>query len=270
MDNTFDKVYYDQGEFIGGIDESGVSDIAGPLVAACVILPKIDLHKHDLRIFEVNDSKQIPEKYRNQHAEIVWQVAQAIGIGEVQPAEIDYLGKYAAIRLAMLRAVAACKKTTSKKPLIPDFLLIDGELPLPTKIRNKVIKQADAKSLCVAAASIVAKVYRDEIMIKLHDQFPYYNWVSNKGYPCEDHYQGLDKHGIQIGVHRTKLWPFTENPRFQDDKAKWRKRRALWKKVTENKALGSLEERVWTTKQELLNPSIALKSSAETEPRLTP
>jgi len=83
MDNTFDKLYYDQGELIAGVDESGVSDIAGPLVAACVVLPKIDPRKDDLAIFEVQDSKVVPEKHRKRLAEIVYNMAIGIGIGIV-------------------------------------------------------------------------------------------------------------------------------------------------------------------------------------------
>lgn len=267
MDSTHDKMFYDQGELLGGIDEAGVSDIAGPLVAACVILPKIDLHEHDLRIFEVNDSKQIPEKYRKQHAEVVWQVATAIGIGEVQPFEIDYLGKYGAMRLAMMRAIAACKRTTNKKLVKPDFLLIDGELGIPTSIPHKLIHQADTKSLCVAAASIVAKVYRDEIMIKLHDQFPYYGWDSNKGYPCEDHFSGLDTHGVQLGVHRTKCWPFVQNHRDSKDRVLFKDRRNAWRRITEDRISASLEGKSWPIKTESFKPSINSKSSLEQDPQ---
>lgn len=269
MDNVFDKMYYHQGELIGGIDEAGVSDIAGPLVAACVILPKIDLHNHDLRIFEVNDSKQIPEKYRKQHAEVVWQVALGIGIGEVHPYEIDYLGKYAAISLAMLRAIAACRKTTSSKATIrPDFLLVDGEFPLHTNIRYKHLLHADEKSLCVAAASVVAKVYRDEIMIKYHDQFPHYDWVSNKGYPCENHFQGIDTHGVQIGIHRIRSWPFVPNHRMKEERTLWKKRRLLWRRVTEMKFGKDLGD-VWmpnVIEKESSTPLKSLESSVQPSP----
>jgi len=233
MNNTFDTMFYPEGDLIGGIDEAGVSDIAGPLIAACVILPKIDIHRDDLRIFEVNDSKKIPEKYRKQHAEVVWQVATAIGIGETTPAEIDYLGNQAATSLAMLRAVAACKKTGGKKLIRPDFILVDGIRGLDMDIKQRTIKQADAKSLCVAAASIVAKVYRDEIMIQLHHKHPQYDWLRNKGYPCENQFKGLDSHGIQVGIHRTKFWPFRSHPKYSESKEKWRLRRYEWRRTTE-------------------------------------
>lgn len=233
MDNTFDKMYYNEGSLIAGIDESGVSDIAGPLVAACVILPKIDLQKDDLRIFEVNDSKQIPEKYRDKHAEVIWQTAMAIGIGEVQPSEIDYLGRLSAIHVAMFRAVSACRDARGKT-VRPDFILIDrvDSKYLPLNIKQLHVEQGDTKSLCIAAASIVAKVYRDKIMLRLHERYPQYDWISNKGYPCEAHFRGMDSHGVQIGIHRIKRWPFIKNPSLPEDRSKWEQRRKLWKKVT--------------------------------------
>jgi ribonuclease HII len=252
VDNTFDKLYYHKGKLIGGVDESGVSDIAGPLVAACVILPKIDLHKDDLRIFEINDSKKIPEKYRKQHAEVVWQSAIAIGIGEVQPAEIDYLGRESSISLAMVRAVSACKTTAGKKPTKPDFLLVDGAIPVKMGISQKTILHADSKSLCVAAASVVAKVYRDEIMIHLHDQYPYYDWVSNKGFPCEEHFKGLDKHGVQIGIHRTQVWPFRARRNMAERQIQeWADRRALWKRLSWQKLEQRLKKPKTTEPQSL-------------------
>lgn len=264
MDSTYDKMYYHHGELIGGVDEAGVSDIAGPLVAACVVLPKIDLQRDDLRIFEVNDSKAIPEKYRKQHAEVVWQVALGIGIGEVHPYEIDYLGKYAATSLAMLRSIAACRKiTASKSPLKPDYLLIDGERPVNTSIKHKYIPHADTKSLCVAAASVVAKVYRDEIMIKYHEQYPYYGWDSNKGYPCENHFKGIDTHGVQIGIHRIRSWPFVPSKKIKEISS-WRKRRLLWRRTTEElfgKGLGD----IWMPKDIEKTSSIALSDLEDLE-----
>lgn len=244
MDNVFDKMYYAEGDLIGGIDEAGVSDMAGPLVAACVVLPKIDLHKDDLRIFEVNDSKQIPEKYRKTHAEVVWQVALGIGIGEVNPCEIDYLGQGAAIKLAMLRAIAGCRKTTSSKAALrPDFLLIDGKVPIQTSIRFKMLPEGDTKSLAIASASVIAKVYRDEIMIRYHEQYPFYEWKSNKGFPCEQQFKGIDEHGIQLGIHRIKSWPLVPRKRYMESPL-WRERRQLWRSVT-NQNLGQVLGDIW-------------------------
>jgi ribonuclease HII len=250
MDNTFDKMYYHEGELIAGIDESGVSDIAGPLVAACVILPKIDVHKDDLRIFEIDDSKKIPEKYRKKHAEVIWQTAIAIGIGEVQPSEIDYLGSIGATKLAMFRSIVACSTVAKGKTIKPDLILVDkiANFAVPVRIKQKLIDQGDTKSLCIAAASVVAKVYRDEIMIKLHEKFPHYDWISNKGYPCENHFKGIDSHGVQIGLHRIKRWPFIKNPSLTEDHMHWERRRGLWKKVTSKKMQQEVGAKLWSSK----------------------
>lgn len=260
MDNTFDKMFYCEGKLIAGIDDVGVSDIAGPLVAACVVLPKIDLRNDDLRIFEVNDSKLIPEKYRKRYAEIIWQSAYAIGIGEVQAAEVDFLGKHVATTIAMLRAISACKAVKTSAPVRPDFLIVDGNRPVPTSIRQYPLINADEASMCVAAASIVAKVYRDDIMIKLHENYPYYNWASNKGYPCAEHFEGLDKHGAQIGIHRTNFWPFTPDVKKIED-AEWRKRRRGWRDLTAKNMTAELGGEPWISNPSLWKPSREFKAS---------
>lgn len=270
MDNTFDRMFYPEGELIGGIDETGVSDIAGPLVAACVILPKIDIHKDDLKIFEIRDSKKVPERFRKQHAEVIWQTAIAIGIGEVQPAEVDYLGREGGVRLAMLRSVAACKTVSRNKQLRPDFLLVDGHVPLHCGIKQKLLREGDNKSLCIAAASIVAKVYRDEIMVALHRRYPYYDWISNKGFPCEQHFQGLDQHGIQIGIHRIRYWPFRLNTSTKGEElVQWETRRRLWRKVTEDKLGVELGDNLWTTDPPLHTPLPSSKKPSRKEARTT-
>ena len=262
MDNTFDRMFYSEGELIAGMDESGVSDIAGPLVAACVVLPKLDPRVDDVKIFEVCDSKKIPEKYRKQHAEVIWQTAIGIGIGEVQPVEIDYLTKHTALSLAMLRAVAACRSPATGKPVRPDFLIVDAPVSAPVTIRQAVIKDADEKSLCSASASIVAKVYRDEIMLKLHEQFPFYDWISNKGYPCAAHFEGLDKHGVQVGIHRLRYWPFRKNANLKEDASvDWEQRRKQWIRFTAQALNREVGEGLWTSKPQLWRPSQGSRSS---------
>jgi len=249
MDNTFDKMYYHEGNHIAGIDESGVSDIAGPLVASCVILPKIEPHKDDIKIFAVDDSKKIPEKYRKQHAEVIWETAIGIGIGEVSPSEIDYLGKQIATSVAMIRAVMACKTTSRNKLIKPNFILIDGDRGISLNIKQALIKDGDAKSLCIAAASIVAKVYRDEIMIRLHDKYPHYDWISNKGFPCENQFVGIDKEGVQIGIHRITSWPFIPTSMYPEDPSKdWKRRRKKWRQITEEKLTKELVQDLWVNK----------------------
>lgn len=238
MDNTFDSLYYSKGQLIGGIDESGVGDIAGPLVAACVILPIIDRQRDDLRIFDVNDSKIVPPLVRQKLADVIINTAIGIGIGETSPQEIDYLGKSGAIQLAMKRAVAACKRPLSKKSINPDFLLIDGDVEFHESVPHLNIVSGDNKSLCIASASIIAKVWRDNIMLELHNKFPFYGWDSNKGWPCVAHFEGLDKYGVQIGIHRLKGWPFSPGARYKGDRKEWLKRHATWKQKTKERLYG--------------------------------
>ena len=268
MDNTFDKMFYGEGELIAGIDESGVSDIAGPLIAACVVLPRIDIQKDDLKIFEINDSKQIPKRYRKQYAEIIWQTADAIGIGEISSQEFNYFGVHTSIKMAMMRAVAACRKTNANVTVTPDFLLIDGKVNLPTKIRSKKIVKGDTKSLNIAAASIVAKVYRDEIMQSLHEKHPQYDWTNNKGYLSDTHLTGLDKFGVRPHIHRTAYWPFTTNLHCfckrmdgmdQGERDSWKNRRQLWKKRTIEQEVGKL----WTIDRKLQKDSTISTNSVE-------
>ena len=260
MDNTYDKIFYPEGRFIGGIDESGVVDIAGPIISACVVLPKIDVRTDDLRIFEIDDSKTIAEKYRASHAEIIWQNAVAIGIGEVTPAEVDYLGKRMSCDLAMLRAIASCKRVSNGKGVMPDFLIIDGSQPLHTSIRQHPVKDADKKSLSVAAASIIAKVYRDNIMMHLHEKYPQYGWDRNKGYPCEGHFKGIDDCGAIVGIHRVKLWPFMFTSKFPEKVVFWKERRKKWRRITQNAMSKDLGENIWSLKTELWKPSITFKN----------
>lgn len=265
MDNSFDKLFYHHGKHIGGVDETGVSDIAGPLIAACVILPKFEGRADDLRIFDIDDSKQIPEHKRKKKAEVIWQCALGIGIGEVTPMEVDALGQEASIRLAMLRSIMACKAPGVNRPVRPDFLLLDEAQGVyaPVKIKQANIPGGDEKSLCIAAASIIAKVYRDDYMIKLHQSYPYYDWIRNKGYPCENHFEGIDKHGFQVGIHRMKRWPFMKNPWLTKDSSEakmWSTRRKLWRRITEQKLASEIGEELWTLKPQLCRPSLPSRS----------
>jgi ribonuclease HII len=262
MDNSFDCMYYGKGRYIGGLDEVGVVDIAGPLVAACVVLPKFELQRPDVKLFEVDDSKKVPENFRKQLAEIIWQNALAIGIGEVQPAELDAIGKASAIRLAMARAVVACRTTIKNRPLRPDFLMVDAGKGViaPLAIPQKGIAEGGTKSLCIAAAGIIAKVYRDDIMIKLHQSYPYYKWNSNKGYPCEDHFLGLDKRGVIPGLHRLKDWPFKKSSRGSEA-IEWQIRRRKWRAVTERELSMEIAGGAWTLNPQSLEDSMPSNDS---------
>lgn len=269
MDNTFDKMFYCEGDLIAGIDETGLPDMAGPLVAACVILPKINLKRDDLHIFEVWDSKSLHSNSRENRAEVIRNIALGIGIGEVSPIEIDYLTVGRSLELAHARAIAACKSTTaSHKTLKPDFLLIDGNRSISVDIKQKLFEDGDKKSLCVASAGIIAKVYRDNLMKKHHERFPFYEWNVNKGFICEAQLSGMDKHGIQIGVHRTRGWPFARTKKFYklplNEQTKWEERRKNWWLLTEER----LRRELWPDTRD--KSSIALTSSENSSKAMPP
>lgn len=198
-----------------GCDEAGRGCLAGPVFAAAVILPD------GFKCEEINDSKQISEKKRYNLRPVIEEEAVDWGVGIVECYEIDKLNIYNASYLAMFRAVMQMKKC-------PEHLIIDGkryrhpkymhterisglekdfksnsfgkfrsveETAFPDIPADCVVK-GDGKYMSIAAASILAKTYRDDYMNKLHEQYPYYNWLSNKGYPTKEHRQGIIEHGI--------------------------------------------------------------------------
>lgn len=232
MDQTFDRMFYSECKALAGVDEVGVTALAGPIVAACVVLPRLTAGD-DLSLFLIDDSKKIREKYRYESARIVQQHALAYGIGVVPPIEIDALNIYVASNLAMKRAIAGCLERFGNRAL--DLCLIDGNRPMDISIPHKLIVKGDMKSLSIAAASVLAKVHRDSLMKEYHKIRPEYNFAKNKGYKCDDHFTGLDERGIWVGIHRASLYPLTKKG-FEDKK--WTERRRLWKAVTEHNLQG--------------------------------
>ena len=173
-----------QTEFLeAGCDEAGRGCLAGPVVAAAVILPL------EFEPGELNDSKQLSELQRNNLRTRIEEEAICYGIGTVAPREIDSINILNASFLAMHRALDELRLT-------PDFIAVDGNRFTPYKrIKYHCCVKGDAKYLNIAAASILAKTYRDELMIKLHTEFPYYSWNSNKGYPTRLHREGIQQFG---------------------------------------------------------------------------
>jgi ribonuclease HII len=172
-----------------GCDEAGRGCLAGPVVAAAVILKK------DADYSELNDSKQLTEKKRMQLRELVMKEALAYGIGIVSAEEIDRINILNASFLAMHRAL-------DKLKLQPELLLIDGNRFNPYKqLKHVCIVGGDAKYQSIAAASILAKTTRDLMMIEYDEQFPVYNWKKNKGYPTREHKQAIADHGT-TPLHR--------------------------------------------------------------------
>tara|TARA_B110000211_G_C13824440_1_gene440715 strand:+ start:27 stop:626 length:600 start_codon:yes stop_codon:yes gene_type:complete len=177
------KLHYDKSKIEAGCDEAGRGCLSGPVVAAAVILPK--KFKNEL----LNDSKKLTEKQRDLLRPIIEKEAIAWAVGVVSPLEIDEINILNASFLAMHRAVDQLKKD-------PNLLLIDGNRFNKYKeIDHVCIIKGDAKFMPIAAASVLAKTYRDDIMKQYHEEFPVYDWHKNKGYPTRAHREGIRNHG---------------------------------------------------------------------------
>jgi ribonuclease HII len=173
---------------IAGIDEAGRGPLAGPVVAAAVIL-------HPKRPVDgVNDSKKLSEKRREDLFDQITNYAVAIGVGLVDSETIDRINILQATRQAMLDAVHALSLT-------PDHLLIDGITPISTSIHQQTIKQGDSRSASIAAASIIAKVTRDRLMLQYDQIYPDYGFARHKGYGSAAHLAALQKYG-PCPIHR--------------------------------------------------------------------
>ena len=167
-----------------GCDEAGRGCLAGAVYAAAVILPK------DFENEELNDSKQLTEKQRYKLREVIEQNALAWAVGVVSPEEIDKINILNASFLAMHRAINNLK-------IRPEFLLIDGNrFNKYEDIPHQTIIKGDGKYLSIAAASILAKTYRDDYMNKLDKEYPQYDWRKNKGYPTKKHRQAIQDYGV--------------------------------------------------------------------------
>lgn len=185
----FEQVAQRQGyTLIAGIDEAGRGPLAGPVVAAAVILHP------DRPINGVNDSKKLSEKRREALYEEITVNAVAIGIGLADAAIIDQINILQATRKAMLDAVLALPST-------PDYLLIDGITTITTIIPQQTIKQGDSRSASIAAASIIAKVTRDRLMLEYDQLYPEYEFARHKGYGSATHLAALQKFG-PCPIHR--------------------------------------------------------------------
>lgn len=184
--------FYHKDLIEAGCDEAGRGCLSGPVFAAAVILPKD--FEHPL----MNDSKQLTDAQRRELRPVIEEVAVAWAVGEVSNKEIDKINILNASFLAMHRAIA--KLTTT-----PQFLLIDGNrFKKYKRIPHECIIQGDGRYLSIAAASILAKTYRDDFMEKLHRKHPKYDWINNKGYPTEKHREAIELYGI-TKYHRTSF-----------------------------------------------------------------
>lgn len=187
-----------------GCDEVGRGCLAGPVVAAAVILPK--KYKHKL----LNDSKQLTKDERNELQQEIKLAALAWAVAEVSHKEIDEINILNASFLAMHRAL-------DQLPLRPELLLIDGNRFKPYhEIKFECIIKGDATYLSIAAASVLAKTYRDELMEKLSNEFPGYGWHTNVGYPTDEHRNGIKSLGITPYHRRSFTLLPTQLELFQD------------------------------------------------------
>jgi len=190
------KNFYRKNTIEAGCDEAGRGCLAGPVYAAAVILPKNFSNK------KLNDSKQLTEVDRYALRAIIEKKAISYAVAPVHHYEIDKINILNASFLAMHRAIDNLKTQ-------PELLLIDGNRFTPYQnIKHKCIIKGDAKFMAIAAASILAKTYRDDYMRKQHEKYPAYNWQQNKGYPTKEHRLAIYHHG-STALHRQsfKLLP---------------------------------------------------------------
>ena len=178
------KNCYNEGKIEAGCDEAGRGCLAGSVYAAAVIFPA------DYQNDELNDSKQLTDKKRHQLREIIERDALAWAVGVVTPEEIDKINILNASFLAMHRAL-------DQLTLRPEAIIVDGNrFKLYGKIPHTCIVKGDAKYLSIAAASILAKTYRDDYMDGLAEEYPQYDWKSNKGYPTKKHRDAIRQYGV--------------------------------------------------------------------------
>ena len=176
-------------KLICGVDEVGRGPLVGPVLAAAVILPL------NYKLDGLTDSKKLSEKKRDLFYEIIMRDAISIGIGIKDNNVIDEVNIYEATKLAMYDAI-------NNLSVRPEHVLIDA-MPLELDIPNTSIIKGDAKSLSIAAASVIAKVTRDRMMYDLDSKYPVYNYKKNKGYPTKEHIEAINKYGINDNYRKT-------------------------------------------------------------------
>lgn len=178
--------------FIAGLDEAGRGPLFGPVVAACCVLPD------DFKLEGLTDSKQLTEKKREQYIDYIKENCIAYGIGIVDNKEIDEINIYEASRKAMMIALSEVRKKINV-----DYVLTDA-MPLPDlDIHYMDIIKGDAKSISIAAASVIAKVTRDRMMYEIDKKYPEYGFGKHKGYPTKKHIEAINKYGLIDGYRLT-------------------------------------------------------------------
>ncbi len=176
-------------KYIAGVDEVGRGPLVGPVVTAAVILPI------NYKLDGLTDSKKLTEKKRDRFYDIIMNDAISVGIGIINNEIIDKVNIYEATKLAMIEAI-------NNLNVKPEHILIDA-MPLNIDISHTSIIKGDAKSLSIAAASVIAKVTRDRMMYELDEKYPMYNYKKNKGYPTKEHIDAINKYGINNLYRKT-------------------------------------------------------------------
>jgi len=197
------KPWLIEGRREAGCDEAGRGPLAGPVVAAAVVLPP------DYSNATLNDSKQLSERQRNLLRADIEANALAWAVAIVSPEEIDRLNILHASTHAMCMAVQQLKGPK------PEFLLIDGNrFYNETDIPYQTFVKGDASFMSIAAASILAKTHRDELMVRLHEEYPVYGWNRNKGYPTAEHYDAIERYGV-TPHHRRSFTLYRQHTLFE-------------------------------------------------------
>lgn len=187
----YEKELWNQGyNNIAGVDEVGRGPLIGPVVTACVILPK------NFKLDGLTDSKKLTEKKREEYYDYIMKNALSVSIGMMDEKVIDEVNIYEATKLAMYQAINNSK-------IKPDYVLIDAMKLEELDIPNLPIIKGDAKSISIAAASVIAKVTRDRMMIELDKKYPMYGFKSHKGYPTKKHVEAILEHGLIEGYRKT-------------------------------------------------------------------
>lgn len=194
IDNwQYEKELFNEGyNIVCGVDEVGRGPLVGPVVTACVVLPK------DFELEGLTDSKKLTEKKRDKYYDYIINNCVAYAVGECSPEEIDKYNILEATKIAMKRAI---DKVNEQVKI--DFVLIDGNMKFNFDYKYKSIVKGDYKSISIAAASVVAKVTRDRMLYELDEKYPQYGFKNHKGYPTKAHLEAINKYGLIEGYRKS-------------------------------------------------------------------
>ncbi len=194
IDNwQYEKELFNEGyNIVCGVDEVGRGPLVGPVVTACVVLPK------DFVLEGLTDSKKLTEKKRDKYYDYIINNCVAYAVGECSPEEIDKYNILEATKIAMKRAI---DKVNEQVKI--DYVLIDGNMKFNFDYKYKSIVKGDYKSISIAAASVVAKVTRDRMLYELDEKYPQYGFKNHKGYPTKAHLEAINKYGLIEGYRKS-------------------------------------------------------------------